>query len=313
MASYSTSTTPSTQTVRLRHQKDDGGNLADQGSSRYETPDRDIYVSSHLYMVYPPSFQSLSYAKSETIILLSSINSLFSAIFKNLSDVSHHSTFTTMGDAIHKAAAIAGAPFPASPSLPSPSPPHTSKHGPTRSTSPAEHFVPLSGAHLQQGNSGREAVQLHRPQPAYRIRPVHSFAPLRPPPPAYPAHHLNARFNLVGYGFYSIGNSGGGAVDVVPPPYTADPSGGGDGTPTSLVSLFSTWNDFDRCMPCVDELSRLSPSASSLPGTPPRCTFDLVGYGLYNIGNSGGGAIDVVLPPYSADSGGHGPASLVSL
>ncbi|KAG8980506.1 hypothetical protein FRC05_006139 [Tulasnella sp. 425] len=122
-----------------------------------------------------------------------------------------------MGDAIHKAAAIAGAPFPASPSLPSPSPP--------------------VGAHLQQGNSGREAVQLHRPQPAYRIRPVHSFAPLRPPPPAYPAHHLNARFNLVGYGFYSIGNSGGGAVDVVPPPYTADPSGGGDGTPTSLVSL----------------------------------------------------------------------------
>ncbi|KAG8956010.1 hypothetical protein FRC04_006459 [Tulasnella sp. 424] len=166
-----------------------------------------------------------------------------------------------MGDeAIHKAAAIAGAPFSASPSPPAPA--HsaglTLNHTTiaillilavmiraralfprgtliSQNTTPRDrrrrlntpvNLVPLSGTHLQQVNSGREDVQLHGCQLAHHVRPVHSVPSLRPPPPAYPAHHLDARFDIVGYGYYSIGNSGG-AVDLVPPPYTADPSGDG--------------------------------------------------------------------------------------
>ncbi|KIO31532.1 hypothetical protein M407DRAFT_19474 [Tulasnella calospora MUT 4182] len=91
--------------------------------------------------------------------------------------------------------------------------------------------VPLSAVHVQQANHGGGDTngQAHHPPPAH-LRLIDSVTSIRYPPPAYPAHHLDPRYDAVVYGHGSIGHPVGRTVDVVlaplpPPSYTTHPGG----------------------------------------------------------------------------------------
>lgn len=79
------------------------------------------------------------------------------------------------------------------------------------------HLVPLSGVSVRQVNHGWEGAQVHRPQAHHHLPPAHSVGSLRDPPPAYPAHHLDAQFDGVVHRYGNISNAGD-AVDAVPVP-----------------------------------------------------------------------------------------------
>lgn len=79
-------------------------------------------------------------------------------------------------------------------------------------------LVPLSGVPVRQVKHGWEGAPTHRPQILHHVHTVHSVASLRDPPPAYPAHHLNAQFDGVVHSYGNISHTRG-AVDVVPVPF----------------------------------------------------------------------------------------------
>lgn len=72
-----------------------------------------------------------------------------------------------------------------------------------------------TGVPVPQMNHGWEGAQARRPQVHHHLHPMHSVASLRDPPPAYPAHHLDAPFDGVVRGYDNVSNTGG-AVDVLP-------------------------------------------------------------------------------------------------
>lgn len=74
-------------------------------------------------------------------------------------------------------------------------------------------LVPLSAVPIRQVNHGRAVIQGHRQQAHHHLHPVHLVASHRNPPPAYPAHHLDAPFDGVVYG------NTGRPVDVLPVPF----------------------------------------------------------------------------------------------
>ncbi|KIO31534.1 hypothetical protein M407DRAFT_19475 [Tulasnella calospora MUT 4182] len=93
--------------------------------------------------------------------------------------------------------------------------------------------VPLSAVHVPQANhDGEDTNGQARHTPAHHhLRLVDSVTSLRYPPPGYPAHHLDPRYDAVAYGRGNIGHAVGRTVDIVlaplpPPSYTTHPGGG---------------------------------------------------------------------------------------
>lgn len=92
--------------------------------------------------------------------------------------------------------------------------------------------VPPSAVHVPQANhDGEDTNGQARHTPAHHhLRLVDSVTSLRYPPPAYPAHHLDPRYDAVAYGRGNIGHAVGRTVDIVlaplpPPSYTTHPGG----------------------------------------------------------------------------------------